>query len=54
MKLFERKEDKSSLLVSLMSYNKAQPKVQITRSYEKADGTMGYGKMGRLTLNYLQ
>lgn len=54
VQLFELKDGKGALLVSLMSYNKATPKLQITRSYEKKDETMGYGKMGRLTLEEMK
>ncbi len=42
-------EDESELLVSIMKYGSSDPKVQITRMFKKRDGTVGYGKMGRLT-----
>jgi len=50
VKLFELEDGNgAALLVSLMSYGGAEAKMQVTRSFKKADNTMGYGKMGRLT-----
>lgn len=41
--------DGGELLFSIMKYGKAEPKLQVTRMYNKRDKTVGYGKMGRLT-----
>lgn len=38
-----------SLQLSVMSYNGSEPKLQVARSFQKRDGTTGYGKMGRLS-----
>lgn len=54
IKLFERKENKGTLMISIMSYNNGDKKIQIGRSYEKKDGSLGYSGMGRLTLSELK
>jgi hypothetical protein len=42
---------KDGLFLSLYQYNGGEPKIQIgPRAYKKADGSNGYGKAGRLTL----
>ena len=50
IKLFEFEYEKGSLQFSLFSYKGQKPKLQVHRMFEKKDGTMDYGKMGRLTL----
>jgi hypothetical protein len=54
LKLFEMKQEKSSLLFSVFSYDGGKAKIGITRSYEKRDGTMGYGNSGRLTIDEIK
>lgn len=51
IRLFEMKKDKASLLCSIFSYDNGQPKLGFTRSFEKKDGTIGYGQLGRLTID---
>jgi len=50
LKMFELKQDKSGVLFSIFSYDGSKPKLGLTRIYEKKDGTMGYGQIGRLTI----
>lgn len=54
LKLFEMKQEKSNLLFSVFSYDGGQPKLGITRSFEKKDGTVGYSSSGRLNLSELK
>lgn len=54
VKLFEKSEENASLLFSIMSYNNGEKKLQISRSYAKKDGTIGYGNIGRLTKSELE
>jgi len=56
LKLFEMKSNISgnSLLVSVLSYDNAKPKLQITRSYKKKDETLGYAAAGRLTIEEVE
>lgn len=49
LKLFELKKEKSSLLLSIFSYDGGAPKLGITRSFQKNDGTIGYGNAGRIS-----
>ena len=49
IKLFEMKQGEGSLLFSLMSYSSNEPKLQITRTFDKKDGSTGYSKAGRLS-----
>lgn len=49
LKLFELKKEKSSLLLSIFSYDGGSPKLGITRSFQKNDGTIGYGNAGRIS-----
>lgn len=49
LKLFELKKEKSSLLLSIFSYDGGIPKLGITRSFQKNDGTTGYGNAGRIS-----
>lgn len=51
IKLFELKQGKSSLLLSIFSYDKGQPKLGLTRSFEKKDSTIGYSNSGRLSID---
>ncbi len=50
IKLFEKIDGQSSLLLSVMSYNNGPKKLQISRNYVKPDGTATYSAPGRLTL----
>jgi len=44
--------DDKKLMVSVMSYNDGEPKLQIgPRTYLKRNGGVGYGKSGRLTMD---
>ncbi len=44
-------QHKDGLYLSIYQYNGGEPKIQIgPREYKKSDGTTGYGKTGRLTL----
>ncbi len=54
IKMFEMKQDKGSLQFSLMSYGNDKPKLQITRMFEKKDGSVGYSKAGRLSKNEIE
>ncbi len=51
IKLFEMEQENGSLQFIIFSYNEAEPKLQITRTYNKKDGTIGYGSSGRLSKN---
>lgn len=42
-------EEGKCLLFSIMKYADGDPKLQIHRMFPKRDGTVGYGKAGRLT-----
>jgi hypothetical protein len=54
IKLFEMKKDKGSLLVSIFSYDGGKAKLGFTRSFEKKDGSVGYGQLGRMTLDEIK
>ena len=55
IKLFENiDENENGLLYSVMSYNNGEKKLQMSRTYKKADGSMGYGNTGRLTVKELE
>ena len=49
IKLFEYKKEKTSILLSIFSYDNGPLKLGITRSYEKKDGSIGYSSSGRLS-----
>ncbi len=49
IKLFESSEDNNGLQFSIMSYNNGEKKLQMVRSYNKKDGTLGYGNTGRIS-----
>jgi hypothetical protein len=49
IKLFESSEDNNGLQFSIMSYNNGEKKLQMVRSYNKKDGTIGYGNTGRIS-----
>lgn len=51
IKLFEMQNGPKSLLCSIFVYDKGSPKLGITRSFEKKDGTIGYSSGGRLTID---
>jgi len=54
IKLFEfKKDEKNSLLYSIFSYDDGQAKIGFTRSFEKKDGSMGYGQLGRMNIDEL-
>ncbi len=48
IRMFEMSRDKGALQFSIKSYDGSEPKLQITRMFEKKDGLVGYSKMGRL------
>lgn len=48
VRMFEMSQDKGTLQFSIISYDNGKPKLQITRMFEKKDGSVGYSKMGRL------
>lgn len=50
IQLFELKQDKGSFLISIFSYDGGKPKLGLTRSFQKKDGTMGYSSSGRLSI----
>lgn len=50
IKAFTLEEDKGSLDFQIFSYNEQAPKLQISRSFTRKDGTVDYGKGGRLNL----
>lgn len=54
IKLFEYKKENASLLFSVFSYDNGIPKLQFSRSYEKKDGSIGYGSVGRLNLDEIK
>jgi hypothetical protein len=44
-------QHQGGLFLSIYQYNGGEPKIQIgPREYKKSDGSTGYGKAGRLTL----
>ena len=44
-------QHQGGLCLSVYQYNGGEPKIQIgPRAYKKADGSTGYGKAGRLSL----
>lgn len=49
LKLFELQKEKSSLLLSIFTYDGGVPKLGITRSFQKNDGSVGYGNAGRIS-----
>jgi len=49
IKLFESSNDNNGLQFSIMSYNNGEKKLQMVRSYNKQDGTIGYGNTGRIS-----
>ncbi len=51
IKLYEFNQGKTNFLVSIFSYNNGKPKLGLTRSYEKKDGSMGYSSSGRLSID---
>ena len=54
VKMFEIKQNEGSLLFSLMSYNNGEPKLQITRTFGKKDGSTYYFKAGRLSKDEIE
>jgi len=50
-KVIKTWQHKNGLYLSIYQYNGGEPKIQIgPRAYKKADGSTGYGKVGRLSL----
>jgi hypothetical protein len=44
-------QHQGGLYVSIYQYNGGEPKIQIgPRAYRKSDGSLGYGRTGRLSL----
>lgn len=54
IKLYEYKEDKNTLLISIFSYNGNEPKLQMHRMFESDSGIAKHGKVGRMTLKETQ
>ncbi len=52
LKLFEcgDTDNGGSLQIAIFSYDGGPAKLQMTRSFLKKDGSYGYGKAGRLTI----
>ena len=46
--------ERSVIDVKIMSYNEGVSKVQIARQSRKADGSLGFAKLGRLTKEELE
>jgi len=51
IKLYELNQEKTSFLISIFSYDNGKPKLGLTRSYQKKDGSMGYSSSGRLAID---
>lgn len=49
IKLIEMKQGDSSLHFSIFTYDSGEAKLQISRMFQKKDGTASYSKVGRLT-----
>jgi hypothetical protein len=50
-KMIKSWQHKGGLYLSIYQYNGGEPKIQIgPRAYKKSDGSTGYGKAGRLSL----
>jgi len=49
IKLFEFEQEKSTLQLSVFSYDGGEAKLQFARSFKKQDDTIGYSKAGRLS-----
>ena len=47
-------EEKGTLQFSLFSYDGGTPRFQMVRSFKKRDGSAGYGKAGRISLDELR
>lgn len=49
--LFEEKAEfeRSNVVVGVKAYNDGVPKLQLTRENKKADGSVSFAKLGRLT-----
>ncbi len=54
IKLFEYQKEKGTLLFSVMKYADGEPKLQISRMYEKRSGETGYTSPGRLAVDELE
>jgi len=51
IKTFTLERDGGSLDFQIFSYNEQAPKLQVSRSFTRRDGTTDYGKGGRLSLD---
>jgi len=51
IKTFTLEKDGGTLDFQIFSYNHQAPKLQISRSFTRRDGTTDYGKGGRLSLD---
>jgi len=49
MKVLTYEYEGGSLLFAIISYNGGEPKLQISRTYDKKNDEIGYAKIGRLT-----
>lgn len=56
IKLFEMEDEnkKKSLLFSIFSYDNGSPKLGFSRTFKKKDETLGYGALGRVTIEELE
>lgn len=54
IKLFEKTNGSGALLVAVMQYNDGDKKLQLSRTYEKKNGEIGYTKSGRLSQDEVQ
>jgi len=54
IKLFESDDEKTTIMASIMSYNGGEFKLQFQKRFPKSDGTVGYGKLGRLSLSEVE
>lgn len=54
LKFFELEQEKGNLQLSIFSYKEGNPKLQIIRTYNKKDGTVGYTQSGRLSKKEFQ
>ena len=46
--------ERSKITVGVYSYNENTPKLQIGRQSKKADGSLGFAKLGRMTKEELE
>lgn len=54
IKLFELKNNDSSLMLSIFSYDGGKAKLGFSRTFKKKDDTMGYSSIGRMSLDEIK